>query len=69
MRISHELEKGVICERCLKHVTKENYKRTVTQKPNVNDTTGSCKIIYRLNLCNDCYEEYKELVNKFIERK
>ena len=68
MRVQHELEKGIICERCLEHVTKENYKRINVSKAIIEDTTGRFKVIHRVNLCQSCYNDYRKLVNDFIER-
>lgn len=70
MRVAHELEKGVVCERCLKHTTKEDgYKRINVLSPVVEDTTGKYKTIYRMNLCKDCYKEYFRWLNNFIAKE
>lgn len=69
MRRPHELKSGVVCEKCLHIVAKKDYKRILTNEPIVSDTTGRSKTIYRINLCNQCYEEYIKLVNKFFNRK
>jgi hypothetical protein len=69
MRIQHELEKGVVCERCLKHTTKEEgYKRINASTPIVEDSTGKYKVIHRMNLCASCYKDYREMINKFVMR-
>lgn len=69
MREKHELEHGVICEKCLDIVTKENYTRIRFAKPIVEDTTGKEKIVSRMNLCNSCYEEYKKVTAMFVGRE
>lgn len=64
----HVLEKGVICERCLDHVTKEDhYKRIEVKKSIIEDTTGRSKVIRAFNLCAKCYDEYMELTENFIK--
>ena len=68
MRLNHELDRGVICEKCEQVVYKGNYKRINTLDPLVEDTTGRCKNIHRLNLCNKCYTEYKDLLNRHFFR-
>ena len=69
MRPSHELKSGVICEKCLHIVTKKGYKRITTNEPIVSDTSGRSKVVYRINLCNQCYDEYTKLVDEFCSRK
>ena len=69
MRTRHELDKGVICEKCLHIVTKKNYKRITTNQPILSDTTGRFKVVYRINLCNNCYDKYAKLVDEFCSRK
>ena len=64
MRVSHELSKGVVCEKCKSIVFKGDYKRINTLVPVLEDHTGRYKTIYRLNLCNRCYIDYKELIHK-----
>ena len=68
MRRQHELDSGVICEKCLHIVTKKNYKRITVNEPVVSDTTGRFKVVYRINLCNQCYDEYIKLVDEFCTR-
>lgn len=68
MRRQHELYSGVICEKCLHIVTKKNYKRITTNEPVVSDTTGRFKVVHRINLCNQCYDEYIKLVDEFCTR-
>ena len=69
MRPPHELDSGVICEKCLHISTKKSYKRITTNEPVVSDTTGRCKVVHRMNLCNQCYDEYIKLVDEFCGRK
>lgn len=68
MRQEHELPKGVICERCLNIVEKGNYTTVKFFRPVMYDNTGVQKIISRINLCNDCYEEYKKITESFTNR-
>ena len=69
MRVSHELERGVICERCLKITTKEmGYKRIQISTPLKEDSTGRIKYIDRMNLCTECYEEYKSLIRDWTKQ-
>ena len=68
MREKHEFEKGVICERCLKMALKGEYTRIQYSRSVVDDTTGATKIFSRMNLCNDCFNEYKNLIESFIGR-
>lgn len=69
MRVSHELERGVICERCLNITTKEmGYKRIQISTPIKEDSTGRIKHIDRMNLCNECYEEYKSLIREWTKQ-
>lgn len=68
MREKHECERGVICERCLKLVYKGNYTRIQYSRSVVDDTTGTTKTISRMNLCNDCFDEYKDLIEIFTGR-
>lgn len=69
MRNKHELSRGVVCERCLCTVLKVEYRRVTTVSPIVDDNTGKCKTINRLNLCGKCYAEYKKLVKNFVAGK
>ena len=69
MRVSHELERGVICEKCEEVAYKGGYKRIATMTSIVEDTTGRFKTIHRMNLCNKCYKEYRELLNKHFLQK
>ena len=69
MRAPHELGEGVICEKCLHLATKKNYKRITTNEAVVSDTTGRFKVVHRINLCNQCYNEYIKLVDEFCGRK
>lgn len=69
MRRQHELESGVICEKCLRIVTKKDYKRITTIEPIASSTTGLTKTVYRINLCNQCYDKYSKLVDEFCDRK
>ncbi len=68
MREKHELEHGVICECCLKHAYKGNYTRIAYLRSDVLDSTGVAKTIGRMNLCNNCFEEYTKIVECFIGR-
>ena len=68
MRVSHELPKGVVCEKCLQVTTKEmGYKRIQVLTPIKEDSTGRYKNIHRMNLCDRCYEEYKHLIKKWTK--
>ena len=67
MRPKHELERGIICEKCLKHSYKGHYKRIKTETAKIESTTGEYYIIHRLNLCNKCFEEYTNLINEFLD--
>ena len=69
MRTRHELDKGVICEKCLHIVKNKEYKRITTNQPILSDTTGRFKVVYRINLCNNCYDKYAKLVDEFCSRK
>lgn len=69
MRENHELDRGIICEKCLKIVSKEEYIRLNFNKPIPEDTTGRTKVVSRINLCNECYEELKVLLESFTGRK
>ena len=70
MREKHELEKGVICESCLEIARKEEgYTRIRFERPLPKDTTGVTKTISRMNLCNNCYMEFKKIIETFIGRK
>lgn len=66
MRKKHELEHGVICEHCLHIIKNKNYKRINTLIAIKSDTTGRFKTIDRVNLCDQCYETYKNLISEFI---
>ena len=68
MRENHELPKGVVCEKCLKIVSKEEYTKINFSKPVPEDTTGRTKVISRMNLCDDCYEQLKGLLEAFTGR-
>lgn len=68
MRVNHELERGVICEKCNKVVYKGNYVRIQTLEPIVEDTTGRCKTINRINLCRECHKEYKQMIKILLGR-
>lgn len=66
MRQKHELEKGVICEKCLGTFSKERgYTRVKFEKPVPESSTGVSKSISRMNLCNNCYEEFKKVIEEF----
>ena len=68
MRVSHELPKGVVCEKCLQVTTKEmGYKRIQVLTPIKEDSTGRNKSIHRMNLCDRCYEEYKHLIKQWTK--
>lgn len=74
MREKHEIEKGIICERCLAIVQKGYYTSIRYVRPVVEDTTGVNRTISRMNLCNECFEEYKKIIeaftgNKYIEKE
>ena len=69
MRRQHELNRGVICEKCLHIVTKTDYKRITTNEPIVSDSTGMFKVVCRINLCNNCYDKYAKLVDEFCSRQ
>ena len=69
MRERHELEHGVVCERCLDIVYNKQYTRIQYSKPVVDDTTGRVKFISRMNLCNKCFGEYKNMIETFTGRK
>lgn len=68
MREKHECEKGIICERCLGLALKGHYTRIQYSRPVVDDTTGATKMISKMNLCNDCFNDYKNLIESFIGR-
>lgn len=68
MRKRHEIENGIICERCLCIAKKGNYTTVKFFKPIIEDTTGRTEIISRMNLCNDCYNEYKKMTEFFTGR-
>ena len=54
MREKHELERGVICEKCLKVSSKEEgYTRINFPKPIKEDSTGRTRVVSRMNLCNE----------------
>lgn len=66
MRENHELERGIICEKCLNHATKEKgYTRVNFTKPIKEDSTGKTKSINRINLCDNCYNELIKLIEEF----
>lgn len=74
MREKHEIEKGIICERCLAIVQKGHYTSIRYVRPVLDDTTGVNRTISRMNLCNECFEKYKKYVeaftgNKFVEKE
>ena len=69
MREKHELEKGIVCEKCLDVVTNKQYTRIQYSKPIVSDTTGRNIIVSRMNLCNKCFDEYKSMIETFTGRK
>lgn len=69
MRTQHELNKGVICEKCLYIANKGEYKRINVLESITNDTTGRYKTINRINLCNQCYKDMEELMHNFIKEK
>jgi len=69
MRERHELERGVICERCLDTAYKKQYTRIQYTKPVIDSSTGESKNINRINLCNKCFEEYKIMMEAFTGRK
>ena len=70
MRVSHELDKGIVCEKCNKVSTKESgYKRINVLEPIVEDSTGRYKTIHRMNLCRKCYGSYKELLKRHFTNK
>jgi len=69
MRERHELEHGVVCERCLDIVYNKQYTRIQYSKPVINDTTGKVRYISRMNLCNKYFEEYKNMIETFTGRK
>lgn len=69
MRESHELEHGIICEKCLCIATKDNYTRIQFSKPIPEDTTGRTKVIARVNFCNSCYEKFKKVTESFMGRE
>lgn len=69
MREKHELDRGVICEKCLKVASKKDYIRINFNKPIIGDSTGTTKVISRMNLCNECYEELKVLLESFTGKK
>lgn len=67
MREKHELERGVIWEKCLKISSKEEgYTRINFTKPIKEDSTGRTRNVSRINLCNNCYEELKQILETFI---
>lgn len=67
MREKHELERGVICEKCLKVSSKEEgYTRINFLKPIKEDSTGRTRVVSRMNLCNECYEQLKQILETFI---
>ena len=68
MREKHELERGIICEKCLKIASKKDYIRSSFNKPIIGDSTGATKVISRMNLCSECYEELKGLLETFTGR-
>ena len=65
MRRRHETERGVICEHCNRHVFKGEYIRINHLVPIIADTTGKYESVGRYNLCNRCYSEYAEFMNRF----
>lgn len=67
--MSHELERGVVCEKCENTAYKGGYKKISTFTSIVEDTTGRLKNIHRMNLCNKCYKEYRDLLNRHFLRK
>lgn len=69
MRERHELERGIICEKCLNFASKKEYTRINFIKPIAEDSTGMTKVVSRMNLCNDCYEEFKEVIESFTGKK
>lgn len=66
MREKHELERGIICEKCLKTSFKKEYTRISFTKPIPEDTTGRTRVVSRMNLCNKCYEELKLILETFV---
>lgn len=73
MREKHEIEKGIICERCLTIAKKGHYTCIRYMRPILEDTTGANKTFSRMNLCDECFEEYKKIIEmftgyKFIEK-
>ena len=69
MRVNHELEKGIVCEKCNKISYKGDYVRINVLEPIVEDSTGRYKTIHRMNLCRKCYGSYKELLKRHFTNK
>lgn len=67
MRRGHELEKGIICERCKRIFYKGNYISIKYLEPILEDNTGRYKTINRHNLCKKCYSEYEYIIHEFIK--
>ena len=67
MRQAHELERGIICEKCFKTAYKGYYKRIKVETALTTSTTGEYKIINRMNLCDNCYKQYCSIVNSFLK--
>lgn len=66
MRKKHELDRGIVCERCRCIATKMQYKRITVTVPVIEDTTGRTRNLNRVNLCNKCYKEYENPMKNFL---
>jgi len=67
MRRQHELERGIVCEKCRKIAHKGFYKRIKVETAITTSTTGENKVIYRMNLCDSCYDQYCSIILKFLD--
>ena len=66
-RPRHELERGVVCNKCKRRVKKsDGFKRITTFEPIVADTTGKYITTGKLLLCNDCFELYKSIIASWV---
>lgn len=69
MRKRHELEKGIVCERCKQKANKPDYISIASREPLLNDTTGKLKTIDRMNLCKSCYKIYVDMIYENLLKK
>lgn len=66
MRKAHELDKGIVCEKCGKITYKGKYIAVMHIKSVELDSTGRRETIDRFNLCDECYKIYRKLIYRFM---